>query len=139
MTIHEFFIKIKPQNKLSLTKTLLMGGIPIWRKADEKTITQSMEAEYFVRLYEPKSPNLIVEILQHHMNYSFLGIKIAVSSLTNFNTIVSNLREIFPRALFDNRLTKSSTLPTSSSQVWQDIEANCKLIYLFHTMDNDKY
>jgi len=125
---------IKPKTKFSLTRTLLMGGIPIWRRVDEKTTAQSIQTEYFARLYDRKSLDPSVEVLQHQMNYSFLGTKVAVSSSTNFGTVVLRLREIFPQAIFDNRLAKPLVLTTSSSQVWQDIEINCKLICLFHSM-----
>ena len=124
----------KPKIKFSLTRTLLMGGIPIWRRVDEKTTSQSIQAEYFARLYERKSPDPGVDILQHHMNYSFLGAKLTVSSFTNFGTVVRRLREIFPQAIFDDRLAKPLVLTTSSSQAWQDIEINCKLICLFHAV-----
>jgi hypothetical protein len=124
----------KTKTKFSLTRTLLMGGIPIWRRVNEKTTVQSIQVEYFARLYERKSPDPGVEILQQHMNYSFLGAKVAASSFTNFGTVVQRLREVFPQAIFDDRLAKPSVLTTSSSQVWQDIETNCKLIYLFHAV-----
>jgi hypothetical protein len=122
----------KQKAKFSLPRTLLMGGIPIWRRVDEKTTTHSLQAECFARLYERKSPDPSVDILQHHMNYSFLGAKVAASSFTNFGTVVLRLREVFPQAIFDNRLAKSSVLTTSPSQVWEGIQINCKLIYLFH-------
>jgi len=128
----------KSKTKFSLTRTLLMGGIPIWRKVDEKTTTQSIQAEYFARLYERKSPHPSVDILQHHMNYSFLGAKVAVSSFTNFGTVVRRLREVFPQAIFDNRLAKPSVLTTSPSRACECIEINCKLIYLFHTMTSSQ-
>ena len=128
----------KPKTKFSLTKTLLMGGIPIWQRVDEKTTTQSIQTEYFTRLYDRKSSDPSVEIIQHQMNYSFLGTKVAVSSSTNFGTVVLRLREIFPQEIFDNRLAKPLVLTTSSSQVRQDIEINCKLIYLFHTVTRDR-
>lgn len=121
----------KPRTKFSLTGTLLTGGIPIWRRVDEKTTARSIEAEYFARLYDGKSSDPSVEILQHHMNYSFLGAKIAASSLTNFGTVVLRLREVFPQAIFDDRLVKPSAA-ASSSRVWEDTEINCKLIYLLH-------
>jgi hypothetical protein len=66
------------------------------------------------------------------MNYSFLGAKVAASSFTNFDTVVLGLREVFPQAIFDNRLAKSSVQTISPSEVWEGIEINCKLIYLFH-------
>jgi hypothetical protein len=122
----------KYKTKLSLPRTLLMGGIPIWRRVDEKTTTQSTKAECFVRLYERKSPDPSVDVLQQHMNYSFLGAKVAASSLANFGTVVLGLRKVFPQAIFDDRLAKPSLLTTSPSQVWEGIEINCKLIYLFH-------
>jgi len=118
----------------SLPRTLLMGGIPLWRRIDEKTTTQSIQAECFARLYERKSPDLSVDILQHHMNYSFLGPKVAASSFTNFGTVVLGLREVFPQAIFDDRLAKPPVLTTSPSQVWAGIEITCKLVYLFHAV-----
>jgi hypothetical protein len=122
----------KQKTKFSLPRTLLMGGIPIWRRVDEKTATHSIQAECFARLYERKPPDPSVDILQQHMNYSFLGAKVAASSFTNFGTVVLRLREVFPQAIFDDRLAKPSALTTSPSQVWEGIEINCKLIYLFH-------
>jgi len=129
----------KPKTKFSLTRTLLTGGIPIWRRVDEKTKAQSIQAEYFARLYDRKSPVPSVDILQHHMNYSFLGAKVAPSSFTNFGIVVRRLREVFPQAIFDNRLAKPSVLAESSSRVWEDIEIKCKLIYLFHAVTSGRF
>jgi hypothetical protein len=124
----------KQKTKFSLPRTLLTGGIPVWRRVDEKTTTHSTEAECFARLYKRKSPDPSVDILQHHMNYSFLGPKVAVSSFTNFGTVVLGLREVFPQAIFDDRLAKPPVLATSPSRAWEGIEINCKLIYLFHAV-----
>jgi len=119
----------RTKTKFSLTRTLLTG-IPMWQRVDEKSTYQSTQAEYFARLYERTSPDPGAEILQHHMNYSFLGAKVAASSFTNFGTVVQRLREVFPQAIFDDRLAKPSALTTSSSR--EVIEINCKLVYLFH-------
>jgi hypothetical protein len=124
----------KQKIKFSLPRTLLMGGIPMWRRVDEKTTAHSTQAECFARFYERNSPDPSVDILQHHMNYSFLGAKIAASSSTNFGTVVLGLREVFPQAIFDDRLAKPSVLTASPSGARECIEINCKLIYLFHTM-----
>ena len=124
----------KQKTKFSLPRTLLMGGIPIWRRVDEQTTTHSIQAECFARLYERNSPDPSVDILQYHMNYSFLGAKVAASSFTNFGTVVLGLREVFPQAIFDNRLAKPSVLTTSPSRACECIEINCKLIHLFHTI-----
>lgn len=122
----------KPRIKISLTGTLLTGGIPIWRNVDEKTTTQSIQTEYFARLYDQKSPDPSVELLQQHMNYSFLGARVATSTFTNFSTVVLKLREEFPQAIFDDKLVKPFVATPYSRGDWEDIEINCKLIYLFH-------
>lgn len=78
----ETFVEVettKPKAKFSLTETMLAGGIPIWQKADEKTTVRSIQVEYFARLYDRKSPDPSIEILQRHMNYAFLGSKIATT------------------------------------------------------------
>jgi hypothetical protein len=124
----------KQKTKFSLPRTLLMGGIPMWRRVDEKSTTNCIEAECFARVYERESPNLSVDILQHHMNYSFLGSKVATSSFTNFGTVVLELRQVFPKAIFDDRLVKPSALTVSPSRGWEGIEIKCKLIYLFHAV-----
>jgi hypothetical protein len=129
----------KQKTKFSLSRTLLMGGIPVWRRVDEKTTTHSIQSESFARLYERKSPDATVVILQHHMNYSFLGANIAASSLANFGTVVLRLRELFPQAIFDNRLVKSSLLATSPSQARESTEKNSKLIYLFHAVTSGQF
>ena len=124
----------KTKTKFSLGMTLLTGGIPIWRRVAEKTTDQSTRSEYFARLYDGKSSDPTIEILQNHMNYSFLGAKIAASSLTNFGTVVLRLREVFPQAIFDDRLMNPRVVTASSGRGWEDIEINCRLIYLFRLM-----
>jgi hypothetical protein len=127
----------KQKMKFSLGRTLLMGGIPIWRPVDERTKTHSMQAECFTRLYELHSGEPSVDIFQKHVNYSFLGEDVATSSLANFDTLVRRLRQAFPQAIFDDRLARPAVLTTSSGHGWEDIESSCKLIYLFHSMDKD--
>jgi hypothetical protein len=126
----------KPKTKFSLTGTLLMGGIPVWRRVDEKTTTRSIQAESFARLYGRKASGPIIELLQHRMDYSFLGENMAPSSSANFTTVIQRLQQIFPRAIFDHRLEKSSMQSLSSGQGLHGVEINCKLIYLFH---NDQF
>lgn len=122
--------------KFSLGRTLLMSGIPMWRRVEEKTTEQSTQDEYFARLYQRQSAEPAVDLFQHRLNYSSLGEKVAASSFRNFNTIVQRLRQLFPRAIFDDRLTTPSLLAASSGKTWEDIEINCKLIYLFHAAGN---
>lgn len=110
--------------KFSLAGTVLTGGIPIWRRVKEKTKGLSLDAQCFARLYERQSLETSVEILQDHMDYSFLGAKMAPSSPTNFTIVATKLQEVFPEAVLDGRLMK----PFEAD----DLEINCKLIYLHH-------
>jgi len=114
----------KTEMKLNWGATLLTGGIPIWRRVTQKTSDSAVQTELFARLYDQKSPEFSVELLQHHMNYSFLGAKKAPSSLVNFNAVVARLREVFPQAIFDDRLAKPSRA--------EDAETDCKLLYFSH-------
>jgi hypothetical protein len=125
----------KQKIKFSLGRTVFAGGIPVWRAVDERTRTHSRQAESFARLYEVQSAEPGVDIFQKHMNYSFLGANAGVSSLANFGILVRKLRQAFPQAIFDDRLGKPSVLTTSSKQGWEDVELNCKLIYLFRTVN----
>ena len=118
--------------KLSWGATLLTGGIPIWRRVTQKTSEGAVRTESFARLYEQKPSQSSVELVQHHMNYSFLGAKMTSSSLTNFDTVVTKLRETFPQSAFDDRLAKlpRKDLPLDRAQA--DLEINCRLLYLYH-------
>ena len=121
----------KTKMKFSLTSTLLTG-IPIQRKVKENTIETSVQNEYFIKLYNRKSSEAIVEIFQYSFNYSFLGQKIASSSLMNLNTTVTELRNTFTQAVFDDRLTKAFQLDVPSVVPGDDTEVKCWLIYLYH-------
>jgi hypothetical protein len=118
--------------KFSLPATVLTGGIPIWRKVKETTRGTSSQTEYFVRLYDQTSPEPTVEIFQYNIDYSFLGKKMASSSLINLNTTVTELRNTFPQAVFDDRLAKAFQVDVPSGMPVDETEVNCKLIYLYH-------
>lgn len=119
----------RSRSQFSLGRTLMLGGIPAWRKVEETTTEKSSQTEDFVRLYSSKSAEPAVELWQHQLNYSFLGAERGATSAVNFSTLVRRLREAFPGAIFDNRLDRPLALATTSS--WQDVELNCRLIYLF--------
>jgi hypothetical protein len=119
----------KTRSKFSWGRTLMLGGIPAWRKVEETTTEKSSHTEDFVRLYSSKSAEPAVELWQYNLNYSFLGAERGATSAINFSTLVRRLREVFAAAAFDDRLAKPLALATTSS--WQDVELNCRLIYLF--------
>lgn len=123
--------------KFSLPATVATGGIPIWRRAKEKTKDKSFQTECFMRLYDRTSSEPSVEILQHDLDYSFLGAKMASSSLANFSTTVTEIRDSFPQAVFDDRLIEPFVVDIPSSTPRDNIEINCKLIYFYHQAMSD--
>lgn len=132
-------VSTKTTMKFSLPATVLTGGIPIWRRVEEKTKDASVQIESFVRLYERSSPEPVVEFLQSGLDYSFLGAKMTPSSLTNLSAVVTELRNTFPQAVFDDRLTEpfKADLPFTTPD--DDIGINCKLIYLYHRAVNRSF
>jgi hypothetical protein len=118
--------------KFSLGATILTGGIPVWRQVKEKISDRPVHIECFARLYDRKSSEQSIELVQHHMNYSFLGTKKATSSLANFDIVITLLRELFPQAIFDDRLTKLVRRDAPPEQLQHDLEINYKLLYLYH-------
>lgn len=122
----------KARLKLSLPATLLAGGIPIWRRSKEETRGLSSQTEFYLRLYDRTLPEPTVEIRQYDFDYSFLGAKMATSSLTNLNTVITELRSVFPQAVFDSRLTEPVGVHAPFAKSGDEVNINCKLIYLYH-------
>ena len=83
------------------------------------------------------SPEPSVEILDYDLDYSCLGVKMAASSIANFNAIVTIIRDIFSQAIFDDRLTEPFGVDVPSTTPRDNIEINCKLIYLYHQAMSD--
>lgn len=119
--------------KFSWGATLLSGGIPVWKRSKETTTEKFGQSEGFARLYGRKADEPTVELWQHDLNYSCLGTERAVSSVVNFEKMRRRLREAFPRAILDDRLDRPLALTD-----WQDVELNCRLIYLFQAMAKQK-
>jgi hypothetical protein len=116
--------------KFSLSGTLMTGGFPVWRKVKETTKVTSTDTGYFVRLYDRIWVEPRVEILENNFDFSSRGTKITPSSFTNFNASITEIRNVFPGALYDERLTQPVGM--SSSDGGQEVEMNCKLLYLYH-------
>lgn len=123
---------VSTRMKFSLPATLLTGGIPIWRKVKEKTSDKSLQTECFVRLYNRTSPEPSAEIFQHSFDYSFLEAKMASSSLANFSTTVTRIKDMFPQAIFDDRLAGPFSVSVPSATPQESIEISCRLILLYH-------
>jgi hypothetical protein len=137
---HEVSVKSETTTtttKFNLTGTLLSGGIPMWHQVKEKNVSESFETTLYARLYENGSSGGWSELIQDQLNYAPLGTAITYSSFTNFNRLLTQIRDFFPGAIFDDRLTKPSAVGTSAQQAWQNENINCKLIYLFHKFDRN--
>jgi hypothetical protein len=118
--------------KINLKATLLTGGIPIFHKVEQTTKETTSETEYFIKLYEHDSMERNIEFLQYDLDYSFLGTEMSSSSFVNLNAIVKKLRNIIPHAIFDERLMNLMQADMSSDIYHDNMEINCKLIYLYY-------
>jgi hypothetical protein len=114
--------------KFSLSGTLMTGGFPVWRKVQERSKDTSTEVGYFVRLYDRVWIEPRVEIIETNFDYSALGANITPSSFTNFSALVAQIKNAFPTALYDDRLSQPAG--ASSFDRPEETELNCKLIYL---------
>lgn len=122
--------KTETTKKFSLSRTVLMGGIPMWRTEKKQVKGMSPTTEYFARLYTRESSEPAVEIFHTQMDYSFLKGGMASSSLANFNIVVTKLQQAFPKAIFDDNLMRASVRQPYTPSDVDDAEINCKLLYL---------
>ena len=118
--------------KLNVPATVLAGGIPIIRPVTKKTIQEGSLAEDFVRIFDRRSSDPRVEMSQSRVNYSFLGPELASSAPMNFRIVVTKLREWFPLAIFDERLTCRFKTDMPAAGPEEALEIKSKLIYLCH-------
>jgi hypothetical protein len=118
------------RTKLNIPATVLTGGIPFFKKVTVKGKRDTSSGEFFIRLYARDEPEPLVEIRQRDFDYSLLGPQIAPSSLVNLARTANEMRRLFPRAVFDDRLTRPLVAQTVSSLGWDVCEVNCRLVYL---------
>ena len=118
--------------KFSPGATLVTGGIPIWRPVTERTRSTSTQTTAYVRLYRHQLHDPSVQIVQHHIDYSFLGASMASSSAENLSTTVDRLRERFPHAIYDDTLTGPLVATHLATEAGSGVEIDSKLAYLFH-------
>jgi hypothetical protein len=116
--------------KLNVPATVLTGGIPIMRRVTQKNTKELFRVEDFVKIFDRRSSDPRVEMFQNHVDYTFLGPELTPSTPVNFNIVVTKLREWFPLAIFDERLTRRFKTDVPASGPGEALEINCKLIYL---------
>jgi hypothetical protein len=124
--------------KLNIPLTALSGGIPIMRKVKENAKEVTLREEYFLRFYDGKSKEPIVEILQNDFDYSSLGSQMGSSSPVNFNILVTNIIKAFSHAIFDDKLTKYYAADSTSNTL-NTVEVNCRLIVSFYETINSPH
>jgi hypothetical protein len=118
--------------KLDVPATVLTGGIPIMRRVTVRSAKESFHAEDFVKIYDRKSFDPRVEMFQNRIDYDFLGPELTPSATANFSIAVTKLREWFPLAIFDERLTRRFTTNVPAAGPREALEIHCKLIYQCH-------
>jgi hypothetical protein len=120
------------RRKLNISGTLLMGGIPIM-KTETKTVKGvSTETALFLRLHKRDSMDPEVELRQNDIDYSFLGIKMASTSLGNFNLLTRKIRESFPGAAFNDDLMEPGRVDLSPLSPVDASVANSRLTYFYY-------
>jgi len=118
--------------KLNVAATVLTGGIPIMHPVAHRTTKESFHTEDFVRVFDRRSSDPRVEMFQNHLDYAFLGPELTPSAPANFNIVVTKLRQWFPLAIFDDRLTRHHKADVPVAGPGEALEINCRLIYLCH-------
>lgn len=118
--------------KLSLPATLVAGGLPVWRPTTQKSTDQPIESTVLARIYSHTSLNPKVELFETQLDYSFLGSDMTSFSPSNFTTVITKLRKAFPKAIFDDRFMKPIQADVPSSGPEEDLDINCKLLYLYY-------
>ncbi len=110
----------------------LVTGIPIIKTTKEKAKVESVQYGEFLWLYDRTSLEPVVEILQSSFDYSSLGDKKALSSSQNLNIIITELKNRFPQAILDSRLTEHFRADVPFATPDDEVEINSRLIYLHH-------
>jgi hypothetical protein len=116
----------------SLVTAPLTGMVPVAHTPMENTKDESLKTEDYARLYGWISPEPLIEISQSDFDYSCLETRKGLTSLENISTVIRGLREAFPAAIFDERLTGHIRMDEPFVALKEEIEINCRLIYLCH-------
>lgn len=94
--------KTVTERKLSIGKTLLSGGIPMTKKTERQEEVAIEERGKVLYLHAGKLPPVFFS--QNGMSYDGFGPAMKLSRELNFNHLVSELRRLSPKAVYDDRL-----------------------------------
>ena len=90
------------EQKFSMGKTLLAGGIPMTKKVERQEEVSGEESEPMLYLYANDRPAVIFSL--NGMNYDGFGAEMKLSRKLNFAHLLSQLRLHAPDAAYDDRL-----------------------------------
>jgi len=97
--------KTTTEKKLSLGKTLLTGGIPMFNKVTHQQEVTSEDSKKVLYLYVNKRRDPII-FSQDGVTYEGLGEAMKLSRGMNFTYLISELHRLSPAAAYDDRLLK---------------------------------
>ena len=117
--------------KLNISSTLLTG-IPMLKKQTKTVKEVSIETEAFLRIYERQSMDPAIELLQHGIDYSFLGPQMTYTSQGNFSILVKKLTEAFPGAIFNDSLMEAGKADLTTFAEVDISTVNSRLLYLYY-------
>ncbi len=104
-TITSSETKTTTEKKLSLGKTVMTGGIPMYKKVKHQQEVTSETSEKILYLYINKRREPIV-FSQNSLTYEGLGDAMKLSREMNFTYLISELHRLCPGAAYDDRLLK---------------------------------
>jgi hypothetical protein len=96
--------KTVTERKLSVGKTILAGGIPLSKKVKHEEEMTTEERSKVLYLYAGNRVPIVFN--QDGMIYDGLGAAMQLSREQNFTYLISELRRLSPRAVYDDRLLK---------------------------------
>jgi hypothetical protein len=94
--------KTVTERKLSVTKTIISGGIPLSKKVKHEEEVTTEERSKVLYLYAGNRPPIVFS--QNEMTYDGLGAAMKLSRELNFTYVISELRRRSPGAVYDDRL-----------------------------------
>gem|GEM_PF-245462 len=121
----------KTERRLDLTRAVLSGGLMLTKKVETKATKTTTSRDGFLLLHRADGERDVV-IYERRIDYRFLGKELQPSSAGNFERLVARLRELAPRAAYDDRLNRPgflSGLPVPSGAA---VDVALWLVQLFH-------
>ncbi|GFE61197.1 hypothetical protein [Geobacter sp. AOG2] len=95
--------KTVTERKLSISKTILSGGLPMTSKVEHQEEVSSEERSKFLHLYAVGRRSPVI-FSQNGMSFDGFGDAMKLSRELNFTHLTGELRRLCPGAVYDDRL-----------------------------------